>query len=370
MATFSIHEFIIVFKKNLKFILFSTLIALIVSIIVAFFILKPVYLSSGTVKAAAKTSGLSGLLGGGFADLGDFGDLASGTSGASKELALYQDILYSRRVAVESITRFNLNDEWKFRFTDEAVKNFRDNILEVTQNKQAGTLTISIYDENPQRAKDIVDFLIVDLNNINIELNVQNAKNNRVFIEERYNLGRLELKQAEDSLKVFQDVYGVAPDIIIKAAVQSQVQLETEIKSEEVKLDILRKILSPGEAEIKAQEEKIAALKLQLLNIQNSNVKDGSLNLKGSPELVLDFMRLQRNVEIQTKVLAFLLPIYEQSKIEENKETPTVLILDQPFVPEKKAKPKRLPIVLVFTGFVFCICFFYKLIVYKFKNGK
>lgn len=43
----------------------------------------------------------------------------------------------------------------------------------------------------------------------------------------------------------------------------------------------------------------------------------------------------------------------EQSKIEENRETPTVLILDSPNVPDKKSKPKRLIIIVLSTAVVF-----------------
>ena len=63
----------------------------------------------------------------------------------------------------------------------------------------------------------------------------------------------------------------------------------------------------------------------------------------------MTFIRLQRDIEIQGKILTFVLPIYEQAKIEEKRETPTVLILDNPTIADRKTKPKRLTMVIIWT---------------------
>jgi len=67
-----------------------------------------------------------------------------------------------------------------------------------------------------------------------------------------------------------------------------------------------------------------------------------------------------REVEIQSKILTFLLPVYEQAKIEEKRETPTILVLDKPYIAERKTKPKRLTmvVILTFVGFIFSNIFF------------
>jgi uncharacterized protein involved in exopolysaccharide biosynthesis len=84
----------------------------------------------------------------------------------------------------------------------------------------------------------------------------------------------------------------------------------------------------------------------------------------------MSFLRLQRDAEIQTKILTFMLPLYEQEKIEEKRETPTVLVLDKPYVAERKKKPKRLTMVIVWTfiGFLSSSMFF--IFSEKWKNYK
>ena len=351
-SSFDLIELIRLLLNYKKFIIGTMLLMGLIAAFILYFIMKPVYLSTGIVKTTFKPSSLGGLLSGNaLGDMAGLGDLAGGSG--LKELALYENILTSRRNIEDAITKFNLNSEWEFKYTQDAVKYFRENVLEISKDKIAGTMDIGIYDIDPKRAQEIAEYMIFQLNKINTEMNIQNARSNREFVEARYNLVLKDLKIAEDSLKIYQEKYGLAPDISIKAASQAEIQIETEIRSEEVKLDLLKKILNPEESEVKLQEEKIFALKKQLNEIQSQPYSyDSKLNLHGTPDIVMNFLRLQKQVEIQNKIQAFLLPLYEQAKIEEKKETPTVITLDYPNFPEKKTKPQRvknIALVLLFT---------------------
>ena len=209
----------------------------------------------------------------------------------------------------------------------------------------------------------MVEFLLNELDNINIELNVQNAKNYREFIEKRYFQSRVDLTKAEDTLKSFQLIYGVSPDLQVKAAAQTVFGIEAELKAEEVKLDVLEKILNIDQPEVKIQEAKVNSLREKIQSARNSTDLGDFLSLGNSPQIVMSYLRLQREVEIQTKILSFLLPMFEQAKIDEKKDTPTIIVLDKPYVAERKTKPKRLTMTLIFTllGFIvsLSICYLY-----------
>jgi capsule polysaccharide export protein KpsE/RkpR len=194
---------------------------------------------------------------------------------------------------------------------------------------------------------------------------VLTAKNNREFIEKRYFQAKEDLTKAEDSLKSFQIIYGVAPDLQIRAAAQSVFTMEAELKAEEVKLDVIKKMLSSDQPEVRLQEAKVNSLKEKIASIQASTDLNDFLRLGNSPQIGLSYLRLQRELEIQTKILTFLLPLFEQAKIEEKRETPTILILDKPVVSERKKKPKRLTMVLAvtFVGFIFANLYY----AFKFK---
>lgn len=353
----------------------SVIVALLVTVLM-FFVIKPEYYSYAVVKSSQTSSmGLGGMLTNlGVPDLGGLDELGMGSS--SKELALYKKILESRRCIEETIIKYSLMEEYDFQYMQDAVKVFREDIMEIKIDKTSSTIEIGVYNTDKTKSKDIADFLVHQLNTIYSELSITDAKNNREFIEERYTDIKDNLRIMEDSLKVYQDQFGISPDIQIKAAAESEIQLEVQISTEEIKLDMLRKILTPNQPEILAQENKIVALKSQLNKIQTSPYSDNKLGLKGSPDIVLNFLRLKRDVEIQNKILAFIIPLFEQAKIDEKKNTPVVLVLDQPYIADRKARPKRLTTILI--SLVFSIMLisstvivyetFYKNLMSKFKE--
>ena len=53
-----------------------------------------------------------------------------------------------------------------------------------------------------------------------------------------------------------------------------------------------------------------------------------------------------RDVAIQEKLYELLSEQYEQAKIQEAQDTPTISVLDYPRIPEHKIRPKRLKMIL------------------------
>ena len=97
-----------ILRSRFKTIAIFTTIFTLFSIVLAFFILDPIFYSAAVVKTSEKGSGLAGLLGmSGGLELGEIGDFAAGGSSA-KELALYENILTSRRCVEETIIKFNI----------------------------------------------------------------------------------------------------------------------------------------------------------------------------------------------------------------------------------------------------------------------
>ncbi len=288
----------------------------------------------------------------GLGDLGGISDIVGGTS-STKELSLYMEILSSRRSLEPLIIKFGVMEKEDIKFMEDAVKLYQKERVVMDYDKLSGILTIGVYDKDPNTAKAMTEFLIEELNKINIELSVQNARNNREFIEKRYLQAKLDLTRAEDSLKDFQMIYGVAPDLQIKASAQSLYSLEAELKAEEVKLDVLKKMLSSDQPEVKMQEAKVSSLNNKIAEIRTSTDIDDVLSLGNSPTIAISYLRLQREVEIQSKIITFMLPVFEQAKIEEKRETPTIIVLDKPYVAERKTKPKRLTMILFSTFLAF-----------------
>ncbi len=98
--------------------------------------------------------------------------------------------------------------------------------------------------------------------------------------------------------------------------------------------------------EVKKELEKAEQV---LIDFQTENRR-----ISDSPELQMILIRLTRGVEIQTELYTTLQNEYELARIEEVKDTPSILILDEAYYPAEKDKPKRIKIILmsVVVGFI------------------
>ena len=186
------------------------------------------------------------------------------------------------------------------------------------------------------------------------------------MIQARYERNLSDLSAAEDSMKVFQEKYGVfsLPDQA-KASVEVGAELESQMILAQVRLSVLRKQFGNGSPEIMAAEQQIAALKTKIADLRSGQDLTGNqesgvfLPYKEVPGKAMRYLQLYTDVEIQTKLLEMIYPMYEQAKLEEARETPTVLVLDKAVPPEKKTYPMRALIVIsgMVLGFVLSVLF-------------
>ncbi len=96
-------------------------------------------------------------------------------------------------------------------------------------------------------------------------------------------------------------------------------------------------------------QERQGEVKEILINAENKLKEFRSKNRKvmDSPQLQLELERLMRDVEIQTQVFITLQQQFELARIEEVKETASVVVLDKGFPSVDKDTPKRKLIVIL-----------------------
>lgn len=345
-----VWDYLYVLYKWRKFIVLNVLILTLIAVIVA--LLLPVqYKATATVMAPRK-SDLFGGLGAFSQSIREFAPFLRGLSGNQPPLFTYLAILNSRTAMEKVVNKFNLMKVYGIKDSsmEKAIKKLRGNTdFEIDEN---GVLVINVYDEDRKRAADMANYFIEVLNEINIKLNIEEARNNRIVLEKRYLQNLADLKAAEDTLKKFQQKYGIyyLPEQT-KAAVEAAAELEAQIMAEEVKLGILQRQLGEDASEVKLAKIQIEEMRKRLNQMKEGNDKlKSELSLfvpfKDMPELGLQYLRLYRDYEIQNKLLEFIVPLYEQAKIEEQKNVPVVQVLDYAVPPEKKARPFRTLIVL------------------------
>ena len=76
------------------------------------------------------------------------------------------------------------------------------------------------------------------------------------------------------------------------------------------------------------------------------------------PEVGMELIRLMREVKVQETVFSLLTSQFEQTKINEARDTPTVQVLDKAVPAERKSKPKvKLNMAIAGAGSLFLAVF-------------
>ena len=186
-------------------------------------------------------------------------------------------------------------------------------------------------------------YYIQKLDNVNRELKSKEASFQRVFIEKRYNENLIDLGIAEDKLKLFQEKHKmISISDQSAAAIEIAAEIKAEILASEVELEVARKIFNENNHEIIKVEHKINALKSQFDKLNTSNMTDDFFpSFSNFPYLGLKLARLMREVSIQNQLFIYLTQQYEEAKIKEAKDSPTVLVLDKGVSPNLRSSPKR-----------------------------
>jgi tyrosine-protein kinase Etk/Wzc len=276
-----------------------------------------------------------------------------GLGGGTDEISQFQTILASRRALEALVDSFGLQEVYRISTREETMKELTSNIS-VEMGKEDVSLDISVYDTDRNRAAAMANYLVETLNRIYMEMSVSEARSNRQFLERRYNQNMTDLEAAENDYKAFQEKYGAyAVPEQVKAAVQAAAQLKAQITLKEIQLGILERSTTDENPETRS-----VRIELNEMQRQMNRMVYGSPGEKGpeifapfakTPEIGLEYLRHYREVEIQGKLLELLFPLYEQARIEEQRDTPSVLILDNAIPAEKASRPKRLIITLLAT---------------------
>ena len=273
-------------------------------------------------------------------------------------------ILKSRTVMENVIEKFNLIKFYEVENVEDALEMLNDNVIFEVENE--GTISISAdvstgwlhpnQEEEwaRQLSADLANYFVNQLDLINKNLKTREAKFQRVFIGERYKQNLEELRTAEDNLKVFQEKNKmISLPEQTKEAIAAASFIQAQILANEVQLEVMNSTLNSDHPDIKRIKKETEELKSQLRKMEygTSGSQSNQDNLfpifSDVPELGIQLLRYEREVEIQNTLFSFLTQQYEEAKIQEAKDTPTVQVLDVAKIPINKFKPRRTLIVVL-----------------------
>ena len=128
-------------------------------------------------------------------------------------------------------------------------------------------------------------------------------------------------------------------------------------------------ILDKNSPQLEKIKTELNNLREKINNLKTKGRKTGViLGLKNLPELTLNYYRYFRDVEVNNAILEYVIPLYEQAKLEEQKDIPVLRVIDYAVPPAKKSYPPRLIFTLLITSVMITLLIIYFLIAANIKH--
>jgi uncharacterized protein involved in exopolysaccharide biosynthesis len=284
---------------------------------------------------------------------GALGATALDLLGTKDSGSTFISILQSRTVQDRLIDRFNLMRVYGYSYRKDARKKLSERTA-IGEDRKSGVISLTVTDQDPRRAAALAHAYIDELNDLSAELNTSAAHRERVFIEERLKTVKQDLDQASKDFSEFASK-NTAIDIKEqgKAMVDAAATLQGQLIAAQSELQGLEQIYAEGNVRVRSVKARVDELKRQLeklggtdASLLPNSAQSGPAEMYPSirklPLLGVQYADLYQKTKIQETVYELLTQQYEMAKIQEAREIPSVKVLDEAEIPEKKSFPPRL----------------------------
>jgi hypothetical protein len=273
----------------------------------------------------------------------------------------FPSLFDSRIIKKQIVDHFNLIKNYKLEKNpnkiENAIKILNKNLtLEKTEIGSVGlsttlAFTLKCYHTSPDTARQMVEYTFLLLDSATRNISIDRAHRNRVFIENQQKLNMDKLDSLQNVFQEFQ-VKNKAYDIPeqLKLSLQSYSEVKGNELFNDIKLKSLQndfKISTPEIEELKSKQQVLQKKLQQIENEQNDQVITG---LNRSTKLLPEYINLMRSTEMQNQVILLLTKELEQAKLQEAKNISPLMVIDPAYVPEYKARPKRIPLMVMMVG--------------------
>lgn len=344
------HEILNTVLFNIKKILKLTLLSTFFLFLILYFIYPRTYNATVTILPPEKNSTMGGLSS--LIASQDLSGLLSGNI-PNANSQLYAEILRSRSAAIYVIDKLNIQNRYDKDDKIEAAKKLSEDLnIEITKenllkvNVDVKTNIIPLIFSNEQEEKrlsaKLSNTFIEALDKINRQKLSSKSKRARIYIESQLAETKIKLDSVETALMEFQKKNKTIslPDQL-KVAVEGAAKIKSEILKTEMELDLVKYNVQDDNRTVKSLNQKLIQLKDQLEKMDVGD-QDYLLAFKNVPEIGKQLAILYREVKIQNEVYTLLQQQYYKEKIQENRDLPTIEVLDEAVPPNRKSSPKIL----------------------------
>lgn len=270
---------------------------------------------------------------------------------------IYAAVLGSIRVTDAVIDSLDLIKTYRKKSREET----RETVcygMRVSVSPQ-GLVLVDYEDKDPARAAAVANAFVAELDRFYSRTRVTTARRVRQLIEQQLGQTEQELQSAQGALKAFKERTGaVMISEQTNASIQTAAELYGRIAELEVSLERISQFATDKSPEVIDTKTQIRALEHKLAEMGYTDAGEGSQGDAGvtlfpkfnaAPSLEERLADLMMAVEIKTSVYRVLSEQYEEARIQEARDTPTIQVLDWAQRPHIRSRPKRKLIVAIST---------------------
>jgi tyrosine-protein kinase Etk/Wzc len=340
-------ELLIVVAKRKSFIFKFVGTALILSIVTVF-LLPKTYTAKARIMPPQQNQSMGAMAA--LSQLGPLAALAGQGMGLRNPADVYVALLRSDTVAYALIDRFSLMSVYGKKLRIDARRRLEDR-SDIAAGKE-GVISISVDDRSPQRAADLANGYVEELEKLTKTLNMTEAGRRRLFFEREVKMANDDLADAEVALKQTQEKTGlILLDSQSRAMIESVTSLRASVAAQEVRVQAMRSFATTENPDLVLAEQELATMRAQLDRLERGRGKRSvaDVPIENVPTAGLEYIRKLRDVKYHEALFTLLAKQYEAAKVDEAKDTLFVQQLDKALRPEKHSWPKRFILVLVAT---------------------
>jgi uncharacterized protein involved in exopolysaccharide biosynthesis len=322
--------------------------------------LMPPGSTSGATAMMGMAMNPEGAEGGASSMLGGMGGLASQLLGLSNQSDLIIGVLSGETVNTRIIERFDLMHRYKVsRYREDCLKKL-DNNTDFEVDHKSSIITIRVRDRDPKVAVEMAKAYVEEVNAVLARTNTSSAHKERVFLQERLEQANSELTKVSREFSEFSSSNTAVnlPDQA-KAMLEGAAAIQGQLIAAEAQLSAIKAQYTPNNYRVVQAEAQVQELRSQLSKLGGVDKGSGLEkfddiypSIRQLPLLSVRYMELYRKLKVDEAVFGLLTRELEASRIVEAQTTPTVEVLDDALVPQKKNSPHRgnLTIIGAFLG--------------------
>jgi capsule polysaccharide export protein KpsE/RkpR len=326
---------------------------------------------------AMMLAGLAAKAGGGM------GAVAGDLLGLKSSGALFVGMLQSQTNQNRLVEQFNLKKIYGKKLQEDARRELNENTF-IQEDRKSGIISVAVTDESPERAAELANAYVVELNTMVSQLSTSSAHRERVFLEGRLQSVKLELDDSEEQLAEFSSKNKTLDmQQQGKAMLEAAAALSGQFIAAQSELEGLRQIYTDSNGRVRELNARVGELRKELEKLGGNDGAKSIAGVKtadasgadslsglnvGDPSSVMPYPSIRelpllgakwadyyRRAKVEETVSELLTEQYELAKVEEAKETPSVKVLDPAEVPLKKSYPPRIMVVVIGTAIAFAL---------------